>query len=305
VWFAAPARESLAFTKIGGSLNLDQRDFRVFDNFADAQTNNNTTPDAQFPGQTGAEMAIWKGVIEWGSGPHGNGTGDPTQTNLGDGGANFDPAWGGRASGVGGTDDNVHSATASCGGGVLAFTETPISNGWRIRYCDNWIWADGPGSISGGEFDLQGVACHEHGHALGLGHSGTGNATMFASVSAGSTAIRSIESDDKAGVQCVYGVKSAGKPLITSATLSAGTVTITGSNFAATGNEVWFTNSTTTSPSADPRVRVLNVASTNGGTQISVTKPANAGRGDVFVRTPGTANDDLSNAFPLGGAGGG
>jgi hypothetical protein len=300
-WLLGSAQSSLAFTTIGGSLNLDQRDVRVFDNFADAQANNNTTPDPQFPGQTGVEEAVWKGIVEWGSGPHGNGTGDPTQAVLGSGGASFDAVWCGKANAVGTTDDNVMSATtAGCGGGVLAFTETPISNGWRIRFCDNWIWEDGPGSIAGGTFDIQSVACHEYGHALGLGHSSSGNATMFPSVSAGSTALRSIESDDIAGVQFIYGVKTAAKPVISSASFASGLVTVTGSNFAATGNEVWFTHGGTTSPSADPRVRVLNVPSTNGGTRIVVQAPVEAARGDVFVRTPGTANDDLSNGYPLG-----
>jgi hypothetical protein len=300
-WLLAPA-DSLAFTKIGGSLNLDQRDFRVFDNFVDSQSNNNTTPDSQFPGQTGAEMAIWKGIIEWQSGAHGTGGGDPTQAILGSGNANYDPAWGGRANAVGGTDDNIHSATSTgCGGGVLAFTETPINNGWRIRYCDSqWIWEDGPGSIGGGNFDLQAVACHEQGHALGLGHSNAGNATMFPSVSSGSTALRSIEADDIAGIQCIYGVKSASKPLITAATFANRVVTITGSNFAATGNEVWFTRGGVSAPSTDPRVRVFNASSTGGGTQIVVNAPFEAAQGDILVRAPGTAHDRLSNAFPLG-----
>ncbi len=298
----APGSSS-GFTKIGGSLSTDQRDLRLFDNFADAQSNNNTTVDPQFPGYTGAELAIWKGAIEWQSGPHGNGSGDPTQANLGDGGANFDPAWMGRANAIGSTDDNVYSTQPSCGGGILAFTETPISNGWRIRFCDDFTWADGPGSIGGGEFDIQGVAAHEHGHALGLGHTGVGAGTMFPSVSAGSTAIRSIEPDDILGIQCVYGVKLATKPVITAASFFDGTVTLTGARFAATGNEVWFTNKNVTVPAGDPRIRALNVSSSNGGTLITVALPAGGGRGDVLVKIPGTGGDKLTNAFPLGGGG--
>ena len=78
-----PATETLGFSKFGqGSgpvLSVNQRDFRVFNNFSDAETNNNTTPDSQFPGWDGAEMAIWKASIEWGSGSHGNGSGDPAR----------------------------------------------------------------------------------------------------------------------------------------------------------------------------------------------------------------------------------
>ena len=81
----------------------------------------------------------------------------------------------------GGTNDNINSAISGSSGGVLAFAETPISNGWRIRYYETWNWQDGPGND--GNIDLQGVACHEYGHALGLGHTNVGGATMFPSIS--------------------------------------------------------------------------------------------------------------------------
>ena len=29
--------------------------------------------------------------------------------------------------------------------GVYAYCETPISDGWRIRFYSNWTWSDGPG----------------------------------------------------------------------------------------------------------------------------------------------------------------
>ncbi len=293
----APAENSFAFSTIGGSLSLTQRDFRVYDNFLDAASNNNVTAHAQFPGQLGAEMAIWKGMIEWGN-LHGNGTGDTTQTALGDGGANFDAAWMGKATAVGGQNQNVLSAITSCSGGTLAYTETPISDGWRIRVCDNYTWADGPGSISGGQFDLQGVACHEYGHALGLGHSGTGGATMFPSVSSGNTGPRSIATDDINGVKFIYGAKLATKPAITSVSVAGSNVTVNGSNFSATGNEVWFTQRNSTNPGiAQPLVIVAGVASS--GTSLTVTAPANAGDGDVLVHIPGTSGDKLSNPYPV------
>jgi hypothetical protein len=296
----APARPSSAFSKIGGSLGETQRDVRLFDNFADSTANSNTTPDSQFPGWLGAELAIWKGIVEWGSGLHGDGSGDPQGGNLlGDGGANFDAFWAGNASGIGDSNHNIVSAVSSCSSGVLAYCETPISDGWRIRFCESWTWDDGPGLI-GSRWDIQGIMAHEYGHALGLGHSGSGSATMAPGVSAGSTSIRSINADDIAGIQCIYGVKSASKPLITAATFANRVVTITGSNFAATGNEVWFTRGGTSNPSADPRVRVFNASSTSGGTQIVVNAPFEASQGDILVRIPGTSHDKLSNAFPLG-----
>ena len=285
--------KAVGFSTIGGSLSLSQRDVRVFDNFTDATANNNTTAHPQFPGYTGIEMATWKSGVEWGAELHGDGTGDSLQT-VGSGGANFDITWQGNATGIGGTNDNIHSELVGSSGGVLAFTETPIADGWRIRYYDSWTWQDGPANVTSG-IDYQGVATHEYGHALGLGHSTVGGATMFASISGTGVSARSIEVDDQDGVKFIYGVKAATKPRITSVTTAPGTVTINGSNFSATGNEVWFTqitNNTTGNP-----VKVTGV--TSGGTQITVSVPALAGPGDVLVRNNGTGHANLSNAFPF------
>jgi hypothetical protein len=89
------------------------------------------------------------------------------------------------------------------------------------------------------------------------------------------------------------------KPTICSTAVSGSTITITGVNFDPLDNDVWFTNANVTGTSADPRVRVLELPSTNGGTQISLTIPANAGPGDVLVKIPPSSNGRyLSNAFP-------
>ena len=66
-----------------------------------------------------------------------------------------------------------------------------------------------------GSIDLQGVSTHEYGHALGLGHTGVGGATMTPPISGSGISARSIAADDQAGVQFIYGVKSASKPTIT------------------------------------------------------------------------------------------
>ena len=78
--------ESRAWTFIGGSLNLGQRDVRVFNNFTDPTANNNTAAHVNFPGALGAPMALWKGAQEWSSEPMGTGSGDPTQLAVGSGG---------------------------------------------------------------------------------------------------------------------------------------------------------------------------------------------------------------------------
>jgi hypothetical protein len=292
--------ETAAYSLIGGSLGTGQRDFRVWNNFSDTQANNNTVPHASFPGQTGAVMSIWKGHVEWASEPYaGTGLGDGLGSNpvLGSGGANFDNTFQGLATSAGNTNGNVHSELAGSSGGVLAFTETPISDGWRILYYSGWTWHDGPASVSSG-VDLQGVACHEIGHALGLGHTNESGSTMTPSISGTGTGQRSIEVDDIDGVQAIYGVKSASKPHIggVSGTFQiASTLTISGSNFDATGNEVWFSKAS----SDGIPVKVTGVASSGGGTQISVTIPAGITDGDVLVKRTGTGGASLSNAWPL------
>ncbi len=283
-----------AYSVIGGSLAHTQRDFRVHDNFTSAGANDNATPDPMFPGASGAVLAIWKASVEWGSMAHGDGSGDPSQTVLGSGGANFDPSFQGLASGVGGTNDNVHSEISGSSGGVLAYCETPISDGWRIRYYEAWSWADGPGVILSGQMDLQSIACHEYGHALGLGHSLSGSATMAASTSQGLTNARSLHSDDRAGVQAVYGVADAAKPVITGAHVSGNLLTVTGSNFDPTGNQVWFTRAGG-GGNGDP-IKVTGLSS--DGTHIFVNLPALVGPGDLLVRRNGTHHGALSNAWP-------
>ncbi len=301
-FLAAPSE---GWSTIGGNLGNGQRDFRIYENFSDTQANNNTTAHASFPGYTGAEMAIWKASIEWGSELHGDGSGDDHQPNgLGSGGANFDPSMQGNATSTGGSNDNIHSEISGDGGGVLAYTETPISDGWRIRYYrEPWIWTDGPGTGSGGGYriDIQGVACHEYGHALGLGHTTVGGATMYPSISGNGVVARSINSDDSAGVQAVYGVASSGKPSINSLSLAGSTLTITGTGFSSANNVAWFTQAGT-GGSGTP-IKVTGLSSSGG--QINVTVPGTAGSGDVLVKNSGSGHSSLSNAYPFDSAGGG
>lgn len=110
------------------------------------------------------------------------------------------------------------------GGGALAtcFYAFSGSNmvGFDIQYYDrfganDFVWAVSP---TGSQFDIESVAVHEFGHALGMDHSAVAGATMFPSVSAGSTANRTLAADDIAGVQAIYGVSAVGTPTISSVT---------------------------------------------------------------------------------------
>ena len=70
------------YSTLGHNLSTNNRDFRVNNNFSDTSANNNVTPHYNYPGQTGAVMAIWKGHSEWNSRGHGDGQGDPIGNNF-------------------------------------------------------------------------------------------------------------------------------------------------------------------------------------------------------------------------------
>ncbi len=295
--------ESRAFNVLGFNLGLGVRDVRVFNNFSAVASNDNTTADADWSGVTGAPLAIWKGCAEWSSELHSlTGNGDPHQPGgVGSGGANFDSTWQGRTTSVGGIGDRVHSELSGSNGGVLAFTEGPNgaggpdATGWRIRYYSVWAWDDGPSTPIAGSMDLQGVACHEYGHALGLAHTSVSGSTMYAVVANNGTTLRSIESDDQLGVQSIYAaLDGLVKPHIASYSVTNNVLTVVGANFDATANELWFTRAFPATSGVP--IKVTGLAS--NGTVISAAIPLGVGPGDVLVRKTATSGGKaLSNAF--------
>jgi len=291
-----------AFSLLGHHLDTTQRDFRVVDAFADASANDNTIEHPAFPGTTGAVLAIRKAHAEWGSGPwQGHGLGDGLASNpiLGSGGANFDQHFAGLATTPIGQSENVHRPLSSgtCGGGILSFTQFSAS-GWTINYCEQWNWSDGPGLPLGDEIDLQAIATREIGRSLGLANSSALGATMGSVLSGPVVNLRSIETDDIAGLAAIYGAASGGKPVILDVTgddTAGGLLVIEGANFDPTDNQVWFP-----SPGSSGDAVVLGgVPSTAGGTRINVFVPGGVDVGDLLVKLPGVGGGTLSNSWPL------
>jgi matrixin len=294
---------SRGFTVFGDTLDLSQRDFRIWNNFSDPEANDNLATDPDFPGARGATLAIWKGVAEWGSAPHGSGTTDPTQAVIGSGNSNFDAFFSAHSEGPGNKNANVISQIDGSAF-IKASTDIPIRDGWRIRFYENpWVWNDGPDAgLQGGSdaWDLQGVAAHEFGHALGLDHSTDPDATMAAGSANKGLDFRSIEADDIAGVQFLYGVRAPQKPLIEGyELLPGGQVLLLGRSFHPAKNEVWFTHrGLVTGPDGAP-VKVIDVPSFDGGSRLIVSVPLEAGPGDIAIRKLGFQFSDLSNSFPF------
>jgi hypothetical protein len=180
------------------------------------------------------------------------------------------------------------------GGGALAVCYYWMGAGtmyqFDIQFFDSdgaydFIWSLMP---SVAQFDIQSVATHEFGHALGLGHSGVATSTMYPSVSPGDTGGRTLHADDIAGAQTLYGVAG---PTVTScsppsAWVDGGVpVTITGTGFSATNLQVQF----------------ANVAATNvvyvSPTQVTCTAPAAPQYGTVSVQVCCGGQCGSANAF--------
>ena len=101
------------------------------------------------------------------------------------------------------------AATIFAGDNGVATAFDIIFFGSSDGVANDW---SGPGEPASGTFDIQGVAVHELGHALGLAHSPISQATMFASVSGRGLPLRTLHLDDAAGVEFLYGLRTQTPP---------------------------------------------------------------------------------------------
>lgn len=109
---------------------------------------------------------------------------------------------------------NFTDPTGQCNGNCLAACFTGVYSGSTIIDADivfntSHAWTsmgeDPGGSGCSGEFYAEGVAVHEIGHGLGIGHTNVSGATMYPSVSSCNNNPATTEADDDAAILDLYG----------------------------------------------------------------------------------------------------
>ena len=148
----------------------------------------------------------------------------------------------------GGLDGQNTVGWANQAGSVLAVTCTWYSSSgnphpateFDMQIDPEWPWTTGAPQV-----DLQSVALHEFGHALGLGHSADGSAVMYPSYTSG-TLKQALTADDLSGAQQLYG--GGGSPTATPTPSPANTPTPTPASTPTAGATQTPTSTPTTTP---------------------------------------------------------
>jgi hypothetical protein len=124
----------------------------------------------------------------------------------------------------GNTGTLATSSWSYSGGGTISQASTVVNTSYTFSPANPVT----PGSV--GTFDLQSVMTHELGHWLSLGHSTSVNndgskPVMYASFGPGE--VRTVGSDDAAGMQAIYGAGQLATPTPTRTAISSPTATPT------------------------------------------------------------------------------
>ncbi len=141
-------------------------------------------------GEAGTAAAIQNALASW--------------TNVS--GANHSPFYAGTTTAgwaTDGTNTMLWAKGNGCSGNCLALTALVLQAGQvivetDITYNDRWNW-----NTNGSNYDVEAVAAHEVGHALGIHHTEVTSSplpTMYAAYIG--TGGRTLESDDNAALQC-------------------------------------------------------------------------------------------------------
>jgi Matrixin/Bacterial Ig domain len=159
-----------------------------------------------------AEAAVQAGAATWGS-----------QSN-----ADFRFYYMGRTSGTTLTNNGRNEVffRSESAGGTIASTywwadaSNHLIDADIVFYDGGFQFFTGSSGCSAGLY-IEDIAAHEFGHALGLGHSSDPTATMYPSASWCSTDLRTLASDDLAGVEALYPASGAPQNTAPSLTISA------------------------------------------------------------------------------------
>ncbi len=121
--------------------------------------------------------------------------------------------------------DGVNAISwAKLGGTTLGVTsyittdtsQTEVCNGYTfykfievdVRFNNSTKWQTSSSCTNG--FDLSGVATHEFGHVVGLGHSSVSSATMYYALAPCDFSRSSLENDDREGYNFIYNCEGGG-----------------------------------------------------------------------------------------------
>jgi hypothetical protein len=137
-----------------------------------------------------------------------------------------------------------------------------------------------------------------------MDHSFAGGSPTMSEFSNGTGVVdRSINADDQAGIQAIYGLanSSGTKPTISQVVNLGSQIRIFGTNFTLNNNQVWFTrlNPGSTGGSGGDPIKVTGLSAENNETEILVNIPASAGPGDLLVKRNSSGQESTSAPFPF------